>query len=113
MEKRKHPRLIAYNLFRLVGEADEKRDRILNVRNFSEGGLGFRSKNSIQPGAGMKLILNLPAEGKDIPLAAKVAWCRRKGIAGAYEIGIQFTDIFDDDQSIIREIVERNIQPLP
>lgn len=62
--------------------------RAFGLRDVSEGGLCFSSDHPVTPGS--KITIEIPIESPPFQARGVVAWCRPE--AGAYAIGVQFSD---------------------
>ncbi|MCQ9206582.1 MAG: PilZ domain-containing protein [Omnitrophica bacterium] len=79
-------------------------------KNFSEGGIRFRSDRFISLACRMVVELNLPAIAKPIRAVSKITWIRKLPTGDDYEVGNQFLEIAREDKEIIRDFVKDQAQ---
>ncbi|MFA6321706.1 MAG: PilZ domain-containing protein [Candidatus Omnitrophota bacterium] len=75
------------------------------LRNISEGGICFSSKEFMSLACRLVLNISLPNNAKPIKAISKVAWIRRLPLGDQYELGNQFLEIAKEDKAQIIEFV--------
>ena len=75
------------------------------LKNISEGGVCFSSKQFMSLACRLILNINLPNSTKPIKAISKVAWIRRLPVGDQYELGNQFLEIAKEDKAQIVDFV--------
>ena len=75
------------------------------LRNISEGGVCFSSKEFMSLACRLVLNINLPNTTRPIKAISKVAWIRRVPSTNQYEMGNQFLEITKEDRAQITNFV--------
>ena len=70
--------------------------------NIGKGGLAIQTMSPLPPDTIVRAKFRLPGQGRDIEVAARVAWSDRK-----VGMGLRFERIDSDDQSAVDAFVER------
>ncbi|MDD5436145.1 MAG: PilZ domain-containing protein [Candidatus Omnitrophica bacterium] len=76
------------------------------LRNISEGGVCFSSKEFMSLACRLVLTITLPNNPKPLKAISKVAWIRRLPVGDQYELGNQFLEIAKEDKVTISEFVQ-------
>ncbi|MDO8525349.1 MAG: PilZ domain-containing protein [Candidatus Omnitrophota bacterium] len=76
------------------------------LRNISEGGICFNSKDFMSLACRLVLNINLPNDARPIKAISKVAWIRRLPFGEQYELGSQFLEISKEDRTHITDFVK-------
>jgi len=76
------------------------------LRNISEGGICFSSKEFMSLACRLILNINLPNNPKPVKAISKVAWIRRLPMSDQYELGNQFLEITREDRAQITNFVQ-------
>ena len=76
------------------------------LRNISEGGISFNSKEFMSLACRLVLNINLPNSPKPIKAISKVAWIKRLPLGEQYELGNQFLEISKEDKAQIVDFVK-------
>jgi c-di-GMP-binding flagellar brake protein YcgR len=79
------------------------------LKNISEGGISFSSKEFMSLACRLVLSITLPGNPKPIKAISKVAWIRRMPVGDQYELGNQFLEIAKEDRSQIVDFVNSSI----
>ncbi len=95
-ERRKFIRLEIYHLakYRLASEGD-KSLTIASIKDISGGGACLKVKEDIPKGSVLQLYINSPHFSSPVPCLAKVAWVKKIGKTGKYELGLEFLEMED------------------
>jgi Tfp pilus assembly protein PilZ len=75
------------------------------LKNISEGGVCFSSKEFMSLACRLILNITLPNNPKPIKAISKVAWIRRLPLGDQYELGNQFLEIAKEDKAQIVDFV--------
>jgi c-di-GMP-binding flagellar brake protein YcgR len=75
------------------------------LRNISEGGVCFNSREFMSLACRLVLNITLPNTIKPIKAISKVAWIRRLPNGDQYELGNQFLEIAKEDRAQITDFV--------
>ena len=75
------------------------------LKNISEGGVSFSSKEFMSLACRLVLSITLPGNPKPIKAISKVAWIKRMPVGDQYELGNQFLEIAKEDKSNIVNFV--------
>ena len=75
------------------------------LKNISEGGICFSSKQFMSLACRLVLDISLPNSVKPIKAISKVAWIRRLPLGDQYELGNQFLEIAKEDKAQIVDFV--------
>ena len=75
------------------------------LKNISEGGICFSSKEFMSLACRLILNITLPNTPKPIKAISKVAWIRRLPLGDQYELGNQFLEIAKEDKAQIVNFV--------
>lgn len=75
------------------------------LKNISEGGICFNSKEFMSLACRLILNISLPNSTKPIKAISKVAWIRRLPTGEQYELGNQFLEITKEDKAQIVDFV--------
>lgn len=75
------------------------------LKNISEGGVCFSSKEFMSLACRLILNITLPNNPKPIKAISKVAWIRRLPLGDQYELGNQFLEIAKEDKAQIIDFV--------
>ena len=75
------------------------------LKNISEGGICFSSKQFMSLACRLLLNITLPNTIKPIKAISKVAWIRRLPNGDQYELGNQFLEIAREDRAQITDFV--------
>ena len=78
------------------------------LKNISEGGVCFSSKEFMSLACRLVLNISLPNSDKPVKAISKVAWIRRVPSSNQYEMGNQFLEIAKEDKAQISNFV-RNV----
>jgi len=91
IEKRKYPRLDENwkMTYRRLDLHDIEPISTFTL-NISGGGACFSADEKLEPGSLIALELKSPHLLSPIIAIARVIWCRRKGLRGKYDIGVEF-----------------------
>jgi c-di-GMP-binding flagellar brake protein YcgR len=81
------------------------------LRNISEGGVCFSSKEFMSLACRLVLNINLPDSPKPIKAISKVAWIRRLPSGDLYEMGNQFLEIAKEDRAHVASFVSSVLAP--
>lgn len=110
-EKRRYPRLkfnvdVEYKILRETGFNSTKAES----KNIGAGGICIIALEKFDIGNSLSLKFSLPGAEKSIKAIGKVAWVSEFSIGNvplhtAYDTGIEFTDINDEDREKINEYV--------
>ena len=105
-EKRKHQRINALNLSHVAvrDEPEENRQAIGRTLNVSESGILLETHFPIQSDQTVSLTIGI--EDELIDMQGKVIHLLN-GETGRFEMGVQFTDINEDEAVKIREFIDR------
>lgn len=76
------------------------------LRNISEGGVCFVSKEFMSLACRLILNITLPNNSKPVKAIAKVAWIRKLPASNQYELGNQFLEMTKEDRSQINDFVK-------
>jgi c-di-GMP-binding flagellar brake protein YcgR len=79
------------------------------LKNISEGGICFNSREFMSLACRLVLNINLPNSAKPIKAIAKVAWIKRLPTSEQYELGNQFLEISKEDKAHIVDFVKNVI----
>lgn len=105
--ERKHPRLRVFNLIKFTLSDGTHYETISNIVNLSETGLQFTLYEELPPGQTLKMLISVPHANKEIPIKAKLVWCRKdKNRRGVFVAGVKFDAISDEHQGLLREMVQ-------
>lgn len=103
---RRYPRLRAYNLIKFTTSDGTRYESISNIIDISENGLQFTCYEELKPGQDLRIVINIPHAGKDVPLKARLKWLRRsQSPKGVFVAGVQFEQISDENRQLIRGMV--------
>ena len=69
--------------------------------NVSQGGLGIRTANVLEPGTSLKVRFRLPGTGRDVDADGTIAWVQRK-----IGMGVQFAQVAGDGQTLLDHFVQ-------
>ena len=83
------------------------------LKNISEGGISFSSKEFMSLACRLVLNITLPNSDKPIKAISKVAWIRRLPFGSQYELGNQFLEITKDDRAQIVDFVNNALNTAP
>ena len=120
LEKRKFPRL-KDNIFVFCRSGPTSSDEFKAITcDVSGGGLMFETERDITPGSKLELEIYQPIKCFknmicSMPVLAKVVWTREiekenfEEGENRYKIGIEFSEIEEEDRKIIATYVERSI----
>jgi len=111
-ERRKYPRLkfnvdVDYKILRENGFIATK----VETKDIGAGGICIVSLEKFDVGNSLSLKFSLPGVNKPIKAIGRVAWVAEFSVGGdtpshtAYDTGIEFTEISDDDREKINEYV--------
>ena len=78
------------------------------LKNISEGGVCFSSKQFMSLACRLILNISLPNSTRPIKAISKVAWIRRLPLGDQYELGNQFLEIAKEDKAQIVDFVNSN-----
>ena len=81
------------------------------LKNISEGGICFSSKEFMSLACRLVLNIVLPNNTKPIKAISKVAWIRRVPASNQYEMGNQFLEITKEDKAQITNFVNSSLTP--
>jgi c-di-GMP-binding flagellar brake protein YcgR len=81
------------------------------LKNISEGGVSFSSKEFMSLACRLILTINLPNSSKPVKAISKVAWIRRMPISDQYELGNQFLEITKEDREQVVDFVKNSLDP--
>lgn len=106
-DKRKHPRAECQisSSFTALDEQGRPGLRETTVSDISEGGIRFRSTRFIPVREKISFSLN-PPKKKTIEAFVKPAWVSELPHVGQYEIGANFLTLSQEDQKLIRSMLE-------
>ncbi|MFA5144156.1 MAG: PilZ domain-containing protein [Candidatus Omnitrophota bacterium] len=76
------------------------------LRNISEGGACFVSKEFMSLACRLIVNITLPDNPKPVKAISKVAWIRRLPSGDQYELGNQFLEIAKEDKVLISDFVK-------
>jgi len=79
------------------------------LKNISEGGVSFTSKEFMSLACRLVLNITLPNSTKPIKAISKVAWIKRIPVGDQYELGNQFLEITKEDKAQIINFVKESI----
>ena len=97
--RRKHPRVKSHNLIRCTEKNGASMQKVSNLVDLSAGGLQYVTRDHVEPNDTLKLVVNFPERGKQIPVLAKVEWTRpvlREHVY--YRTGVSFKEILKRPQ---------------
>src|SRR5262245_22038215 len=77
--------------------------KVLWTANMSKGGMAIETPNQIEPDTEVRVALILP--GKEVLLEATVKHCTPKKNGKGFFVGVQFSDLRDDQRQAIEQIV--------
>ena len=105
-DRRKFARLNAYHLakYRLISE-DKNALILASIKDISGGGACLKTCMEITRGSVLQVYINFPQFSSPVPCLAKVAWVKKIGKTGCYELGLEFLEIED----FLRENITRRI----
>lgn len=116
-ERRKYKRVPIHSIMMYQVQRDKdlanieyKRINTLISIDISIGGVQVVTREKINEGAYLKLLVNL--EGKNLPIIVigKVVWIRNTDNEGSRKMGIEFVEFSDiDDKKNIEEFVNTNL----
>ena len=79
------------------------KDKILRTvsKNISAVGVGFETKEKLEPGSALKLEIELPKAPNPVHILGKVIWSKRVGLedGSPHSTGIEFTKIEEDNKN--------------
>jgi c-di-GMP-binding flagellar brake protein YcgR len=111
-EHRRHKRVgvkgctVQYKLTRWFGLFSSFSNRYL-VLNISQGGLSFISKEEINPGTKIYLLINAPLlNNHGITITGVVVWSKKSAQMDAYRLGIKFTRLSKRASQRLRIILD-------
>jgi hypothetical protein len=123
-ERRSFPRIpkaVTVEVIKLLFPLPTKPDSVALGKDISGGGISFTSDMPFDIGSSLSLKIHLKglAEHRkphsylvDIaqsqPLAAlgEVVWCRPSSESGRYDVGLHFTNIYEDDFKALMQYLE-------
>ena len=76
------------------------------LRNISEGGVCFNSKEFMSLACRLVLNISLPNNPRPVKAISKVAWIRRLPTSNQYELGNQFLEITKEDKTQIANFIK-------
>lgn len=76
------------------------------LRNISEGGICFSSREFMSLACRLVLNITLPNNPKPVKAISKVAWIRKLPMSDQYELGNQFLEITKEDRAQITNFVK-------
>ena len=79
------------------------------LKNISEGGICFSSKQFMSLACRLILNITLPNSTRPIKAISKVAWIRRLPLGDQYELGNQFLEIAKEDRAQIVDFVNSSL----
>jgi hypothetical protein len=103
-ERRHALRVKCYDLAKWTFETESMNHRISNLQDISSTGLRFNTHEPIQISAKIRMILNIAEKGRQIPVLGEVVWSCSIG-EGAYQSGVHFLEISEEDRAALRELV--------
>ena len=108
--QRKHSRVKSFSLMKLLASDTIPQGHISNLVNISEGGLQFRSKYKLLPGAVLKIAINVADFHHDIVTLARVKWVRKSDNprSRSYRVGVVFLELKSQDKALIKRYVSGN-----
>lgn len=113
-ERRKHPRIetdVTVEVYTSpLHTAEPEVAEICSVINLSESGMLFHAVRRFSEQQLLRLTFLLPDSIIIIRTDAKVIHSHRKG-GKNMEIGVQFTNISNSDQKLIRHLIDRKVNP--
>jgi c-di-GMP-binding flagellar brake protein YcgR len=111
-DRRRMPRLAAPVIYRQSGSDLFHHQR--SSVDVSAGGMRALSDEPLRPGDQLELDL-LPPGDSQIRMWARVAWIERlpDGADASYEVGLQFTDIADEDRQRLASLLVRAADSRP
>ena len=109
-ERRQLPRLnvSAPIQFRNVFKPHEQFTGTLS-KNLSSGGLRIALPTFLPKDTRLVLIFSLPNSLKQIRAIGRVVWLEEHAFSDAYDSGIQFIEMEDQDNKMISEFVEQHL----
>ncbi len=108
IERRKYKRKSLYCLikYRVLPNKEIHEAIVTSLRNMSGGGILFRTSEYLQANTILEIKINLPLFDKIVTALAKVVRTEKTKTGTKFFIGVQFTEIKDEDRSSILKIVE-------
>ncbi len=104
-DKRQHQRVEASYVIRIIGESGNVMETIPHVRELSEGGMRFRTKNHVQKESHIKMVIKPPGPGKEIAVQTRVVWIHPSTRSSGYIVGVSFIHILERDRAVFRKFV--------
>ena len=87
---------------------------LFDTINVSAGGAFLRSELLLEVGIEVEVTFTLPNSDKTLSTKARVAWVTR-GSAGKREpgMGIEFTELTEEDKEMIESLIQRRLSGSP
>lgn len=81
------------------------------TRDIAEGGIRFVANRFIPVATNLTLDVNLSTTPQHLKATSKVVWVRKLREGDRYEVGLEFTEISDDDRRRVRTITHPEEPP--
>ncbi len=106
VQKRQEPRVKTSNVMKVTSINGTPKEHLSNLIDISESGIQFLSRDPLEAGHLLEIVMNIPQKKVEIPVMAKVSWVKpgeRKSLG--YRVGAVFTQVNPMDKTLIRDFV--------
>ncbi len=125
-ERRRFPRIpkaVTVEVVKLLFPLPTKPDSVALGKDISGGGISFNSDMPFDAGTSLSLKIHLKglaehrkphsylvdiAQSQPLTALGEVMWCRPNSQTGGWDVGIQFTNIYEDDFKALKQYLEHS-----
>lgn len=106
VEKRRYPRVKAYNTLKQIGYDIDNFPMITQITDISEGGIQFTSQQTFHADDILQLVLEIAEKDQEVFFLGKIAWSRQdREQKDIFRIGLSFLEMAQSDRLIVRNYV--------
>ena len=106
IEKRRYPRVKAYNTLKQIGYDIDNFPMITQITDISEGGIQFTSQQPFHADDILQLVLEIAEKDQEVFFLGKIAWSRQdREQKDVFRTGLSFLEMAQSDRLIVRDYV--------